>query len=75
MLITCLILSRKTGDPVDYFEGAMNKERSVLGSYIHGIFDGVVFREDILNKIRAIKGLELKGSRNMKALEKENWIS
>ncbi len=59
---------KENGKPVDYFEGAINKECNVMGSYIHGIFDGVVFREEILNKIRAIKGLELKRSKEYESL-------
>lgn len=35
----------KNGEKVDYFDGAINEKGNVMGTYIHGVFDGVVFRE------------------------------
>ena len=53
---------KENGKVVNYFEGAKDSDGRVMGSYIHGIFDGVAFREYLLNKIRGRKGLELKKS-------------
>lgn len=63
---------KENGKVVNYFEGAKDSEGRVMGSYIHGIFDGVAFREYLLNKIRGRKGLELKKSKEYENLrEKE----
>lgn len=48
----------KNGEEVSYHDGAINAEGNVMGTYIHGIFDGVSFREGIINKIRRKKGLD-----------------
>ena len=53
---------------VNYFEGAKDLAGRIMGSYIHGIFDGVAFREYLLNKIRARKGLKLKKSKEYENL-------
>ncbi|NFA62304.1 cobyric acid synthase [Clostridium sporogenes] len=53
----------KNGEKVDYFDGAINEKRNVMGTYIHGIFDGVAFREKIINELRVKKGLEKKKSK------------
>ena len=37
-------------------DGAINEKENVMGTYIHGVFDGVEFREKVLNNIRKIKG-------------------
>ncbi|MDR3292044.1 MAG: cobyric acid synthase [Methanobrevibacter sp.] len=56
----------------NYFDGSINKNGSVLGTYIHGIFDKPDFREFILNKIRGKKGIEKKESKDYENLrEKE----
>ena len=51
------ILQDGTGK-VHHVEGAINEAGTVMGTYLHGIFDGTGFREHILNKIRVKKGLE-----------------
>jgi len=50
-------ISLKNGEKVNYPDGAINKQGNVMGTYIHGIFDGIAFREKILNTIREGKGL------------------
>ena len=37
--------------------GVSNREGTVFGTYLHGIFDGDVFREAFLNRLRRIRGL------------------
>jgi adenosylcobyric acid synthase len=46
---------RKTED----FDGAIIENGSIWGTYIHGIFDGDVFRRNFLNRIRLKKGWPL----------------
>ncbi|MDS1003895.1 cobyric acid synthase [Clostridium sporogenes] len=53
----------KNGEKVDYFDGAINEKGNVMGTYIHGVFDGVAFREKIINELRVKKGLEKKKSK------------
>lgn len=55
-----LQVTRKNGLEEDYTEGCINPEGNVIGSYIHGVFDGVHFRQELLNKIRKNKGLASK---------------
>ncbi|BDB00833.1 cobyric acid synthase [Clostridium botulinum] len=52
----------KNGEKVDYFDGAINEKGNVMGTYIHGVFDGIVFREKIINELRVKKGLKKKKS-------------
>lgn len=44
-------------------DGAVNTAQNVFGTYIHGVFDAVDFREYILNRIRQNKGLSYKKSK------------
>ncbi|MTI46590.1 MAG: cobyric acid synthase [Firmicutes bacterium] len=43
-------------------DGVVNKDGSVFGSYLHGIFDNDGFRKNIIKRIREKKGLEIKDS-------------
>ena len=52
----------KNGEKVDYFDGAINEKGNIMGTYIHGVFDGVAFREKIINELRVKKGLKKKKS-------------
>ncbi|EJO5347727.1 cobyric acid synthase [Clostridium botulinum] len=52
----------KNGEKVDYFDGAINEKGNIMGTYIHGVFDGVAFREKIINELRVKKGLNKKKS-------------
>ncbi|NFS06716.1 cobyric acid synthase [Clostridium botulinum] len=52
----------KNGKKVDYFDGAINEKGNVMGTYIHGVFDGVAFREKTINELRVKKGLKKKKS-------------
>ncbi|MCC5439779.1 cobyric acid synthase [Clostridium botulinum] len=52
----------KNGEKADYFDGAINEKGNVMGTYIHGVFDGVAFREKIINELRVKKGLKKKKS-------------
>jgi adenosylcobyric acid synthase len=37
--------------------GVTNLQGNVMGTYLHGIFDNIIFTNDLLNKIRKIKGI------------------
>lgn len=43
-------------------DGAVSEDEKVIGTYYHGIFDAISFRQEILNKIRKTKGIEEKES-------------
>ncbi|MCJ7688101.1 MAG: cobyric acid synthase, partial [Clostridiaceae bacterium] len=53
---------------VNYPDGAINKAYNVMGTYIHGIFDGIPFRQHILNKLRVEKGLMVKEAKTYENL-------
>ena len=44
------------GKKIKYNEGAVSKDRRILGTYIHGIFDASPFRRNFLNRLRRKKG-------------------
>jgi len=48
----------KNGEKIELLDGAINSEGNIMGTYIHGVFDGVDFREFVLNKIRVKKGMK-----------------
>ncbi|MFC2069949.1 cobyric acid synthase [Chloroflexota bacterium] len=41
----------------DYFDGALNAQGTVLGTYMHGLFNNTDFRRNLLNYIRRQSGL------------------
>ncbi|MCY6372179.1 cobyric acid synthase [Clostridium ganghwense] len=62
------IIKDKNGEAVNYADGAVNKKGNVMGTYIHGVFDGIEFREYIVNLLREKKELPLKKSRTYESL-------
>lgn len=52
-------------------DGAISKDGKIIGTYVHGIFDSVSFREGIINKLRKDKGLSSKKSLNYEAHREE----
>lgn len=58
----------KNGQKVNYNDGAINKKGNIMGTYIHGIFDSVYFREYIVNFLRNKKGINLKKSKEYEKL-------
>ena len=42
---------------VDYLDGTLNNEGTVLGTYMHGLFHNVSFRSSLLNSLRRQRGL------------------
>ena len=54
------------------FDGAINEAGNIMGTYIHGILDGVEFREYMVNRLRIKKAMEPKKSKIYESLrEKE----
>jgi adenosylcobyric acid synthase len=51
-----------------YKDGAINTDGNIMGTYIHGIFDGYIFRQYIVNKLREKKGIPFKKSNNYESL-------
>lgn len=49
----------RLGQRVDDMDGVIRKDKRVLGTYIHGVFDANTFRRDFLNRIRQKKGWHL----------------
>ena len=47
----------RSGEKVDFLDGAVSSNGLIWGTYIHGIFDNDVFRRHILDVLRAKKGL------------------
>lgn len=45
------------GEAVDHFDGAVNFDHKVSGTYLHGIFDNPEWTRKYLNEIRSYKGL------------------
>ncbi|QAA31003.1 cobyric acid synthase [Clostridium manihotivorum] len=61
-----------TAKSLEYKDGAINKDGRIMGTYIHGIFDGSYFREYVVNRLREKKAIELKEAKNYESLrEKE----
>ena len=52
-------ITRRSQQKVEILDGATNKEESIFGTYIHGIFDNDEFRTEFINLIRKRKGLPL----------------
>ncbi len=42
---------------VDYFDGTLNAQGTVLGTYLHGLFHNLSFRRTLLNSLRRYHGL------------------
>lgn len=61
-------INKKNNHVENYFDGAINKKGNILGTYIHGVFDGVNFRQYVVNKLRAKKGIEAKASMEYESL-------
>jgi len=62
----------KNGQDTSSLDGAINASGNVMGTYIHGILDGVGFREYMINTLRIKKAMEPKKSKIYESLrEKE----
>ncbi|PWC13632.1 cobyric acid synthase CobQ [Brenneria roseae subsp. americana] len=50
-------LTQRNGQATARFDGAVNADGSVMGSYLHGLFDNDEFTRALLNTLRQRKGL------------------
>ena len=44
------------GEPAERFDGARSEDGLIWGTYLHGVFDTLVFRRDFLNQLRKRRG-------------------
>ena len=56
---------------VDYFDGALNTQGTVLGTYLHGLFHNFGFRRTMLNSLRRHRGLPERGGELMAGKEQQ----
>jgi adenosylcobyric acid synthase len=57
-----ITITKSNNEDTHHLDGVVNGKGNVMGTYIHGIFDGVEFREHIVNELRRNKGIEEKVS-------------
>lgn len=55
-------INKSNNEEANHLDGVVNNKGNVMGTYIHGIFDGVEFRQHIINELRRDKGIEEKVS-------------
>jgi len=66
-------ITRRSSQSVNIEDGAIDKERKIMGTYIHGLFDNHHFRRAFLNYLRKRKGLSPHHSRTQASrLEQKN---
>lgn len=56
------------GVHISSLDGAINERGNVMGTYIHGILDGVEFREHLVNTLRIKKAMKPKKSKVYESL-------
>jgi adenosylcobyric acid synthase len=62
----------RNGQDITSLDGAINAGGNVMGTYIHGVLDGVEFREYLVNTLRIKKAIDTKKSKAYESLrEKE----
>jgi len=54
-----LTIDKRLGEDVNKLDGAVNKTKTVYGTYIHGIFDSIDFSRSFINDLRIKKGLDV----------------
>ncbi len=54
-----LTIDKSLGEDVNKLDGAVNKTKTVYGTYIHGIFDSIDFSRSFINDLRIKKGLDV----------------
>jgi len=56
------VINKMNGEVAEYYDGAINDNNNIMGTYIHGVFDGKNFREHVINNLRTRKGIKQKKS-------------
>lgn len=64
-----LTITDKLGEKVMIEDGAINKNKQVIGTYVHGIFDDLDYTRDFINKLRLKKGLKEIDEKNIETYE------
>ena len=49
-------ITKKSGEPAGYQDGAVNGAGTAWGTYMHGVFDNDLFRREVIETIRSGKG-------------------
>ncbi|WP_346916837.1 cobyric acid synthase [Clostridium sp.] len=57
-----ITINKSNNEEANHLDGVVNDKGNVMGTYIHGVFDGVEFRQHIINELRRNKGIEEKVS-------------
>lgn len=52
-----IVINKENGKETSKADGVCNKDKTVFGTYVHGVLDSTEFREYLLNKIRAEKSI------------------
>ena len=65
----------RNGEKLCSSDGAINSSGNIMGTYIHGVFDGEGFREYILNRLRTSKGISCKKAMHYESLREKNLDS
>ncbi len=53
-----ITITSKLGEGVSYDDGAVNENKQVVGTYLHGVFDQLEFTKGIINFLLEKKGLD-----------------
>jgi len=61
-VLSLININKSNNEEANHLDGVVNNKGNVMGTYIHGIFDGVEFRQHIINELRRDKGIEEKVS-------------
>lgn len=66
---------KENNQEIARFDGAVSEDGKVIGTYLHGIFDGSDFRHDFFNQVRDSKGLEMltEKTQEYKAFKEEQY--
>lgn len=64
-----LTITDKLGEKVMIEDGAINKNKQVIGTYVHGIFDDQNYTRNFINNLRIKKGLEAIDDNNIETYE------
>jgi adenosylcobyric acid synthase len=68
-------INLRNGEKLCSSDGAINSSGNIMGTYIHGVFDGEGFREYILNRLRTSKGISCKKAMHYESLREKNLDS
>lgn len=50
-------ITRENGQETERYDGVVSEDNSIVGTYLHGIFDNISWSRELLNRLRVNKGL------------------